>query len=459
MGSGNCKELGSSTTAEEVAKDINLEGKNIIVTGCNTGIGLETARVLAARGATIFMACRSVDKSKKAMESILAANKDAKLENLHLDLGNLQSVRNFSQDFNKRQIPLHVLINNAGVMIPPYTKTDDGFELQFGTNHLGHFLLTMLLLESLKRGAPSRVVVLSSRRHLDGHIQFDDLTWEKNYVAMKAYSMSKLANVLFANEFHRRYGPQGICANSLHPGLIATDLARHSVMTEAFYMLGKPFTKTIPQGAATTVYLATAPEFATSGGKYYVDCKEAETIREAKDLAVASKLWEVSEKLVGLVPGVDLLEGTAGQQSRGLEGKEEVRAGKEEAKETFGQEIRAEAQKIKAEEIAIVQEVKGAANKVEAVIKADEAAIVEEIKTVAGEIGTREAALKTEIIDEAEQLANPKFVAAVQEAVVITKDITNIHQEVAQLAEHATVKVVEEIIDQVRADEEQPQTL
>jgi len=299
--------FGRYSTAEEVVQGVNLEGKNIIVTGCNTGIGLETARVLAQRGAHVIMACRDVNKTEAIAEGL---RKDAPggVEVGELNLADLASVRKFAESFNASNRPLHVLINNAGVMACPYMKTVDGFENQFGTNHLGHFLLTNLLLPRLKEGAPSRVVSVSSEGHKFGSIRFDDLQFEKGYSSWGAYGQSKTANILFAQELAKRYAKDGIYAYSLHPGaIIDTDLARHFALARVpgVRLLLKPFewlgaSKSIPQGAATQVYLATGSDLESANGTFFYDCHQGTPAAHATNEETASKLWEVSSKLVKL---------------------------------------------------------------------------------------------------------------------------------------------------------------
>jgi len=306
MGQSTSK-FGYYSTAEQVVAGISMDGKNVIVTGCNTGIGLETARVLAKIGANVYMACRDQNKTKIAADLIRKEAK-GKVEPMELDLSSLASVRKFVDEFNAKNIPLHVLINNAGVMACPYMKTADGFENQIGTNHLGHFLLTCLLIPRLKEGAPSRVVAVSSLGHRFGAINFDDLQSEKSYSSIRAYGQSKTANILFAQELNKRYSKDGIYANSLHPGTIAsTELARYFVIANlpGFSYLTKSIewvglTKTIPMGASTQVHVATAPEFETVGGKYFSDCNVATAVPHATDEQVANRLWEVSATLVGL---------------------------------------------------------------------------------------------------------------------------------------------------------------
>eukprot|EP00123_Amoebidium_parasiticum_P007662 comp18262_c0_seq1/m.19262 comp18262_c0_seq1/g.19262 ORF comp18262_c0_seq1/g.19262 comp18262_c0_seq1/m.19262 type:complete len:326 (-) comp18262_c0_seq1:51-1028(-) len=303
-----------STTADQVVggENADLTGKNIIVTGSNTGIGKETVRVLAGRGANVIMACRDLEKAESAAKDVRAVlnGKGGQVSVMKLDLGSLQSVRDFAKEFNAKNIPLHVLICNAGIMACPYSETLDGFETQFGVNHLGHFLLTNLLLERLKEGKPSRIVVLASAAHhaTSGHVMFDDLkgkdTWYTGMMGpWKAYGQSKSANILFACELDKRMKEQnaGVSAYSCHPGSIKTELGRHlgTVFTLAM-TAGQMFTKSIPQGAATSVFLAVSPKVADMGGRYFSDSNPARPDAAALDPEQAKKLWEVSVKMVGL---------------------------------------------------------------------------------------------------------------------------------------------------------------
>jgi len=176
---GNQQGFGGASTAEEVARDIRLDGKNVIITGANTGIGKETARVIAKMGANVYLACRDATRGNAAVEELKTVTKSENIYFVELDLGSLESVRKFATSFNEKSIPLHILINNAGVMGCPLGKTVDGFETHIGVNHFGHFLLTVSLLESLKRGSPSRVVSLSSAAHNRGYIDIGDNNFEK----------------------------------------------------------------------------------------------------------------------------------------------------------------------------------------------------------------------------------------------------------------------------------------
>ena len=206
-----------------------LDGKTVVITGGNTGIGKETAVDLAKRGARVIIGCRNLEKGKEALKEIQerSGSKDVFLEKI--DLASLDSVRKFADSVLISESRLDILINNAGVMACDYQKTEDGFEMQFGTNHLGHFLLTMLLLDLIKKSAPSRIVNVSSTAHTlgSGKIHFDDINFEKDYSPYEAYFHSKLANVLFTRELSKRLEGSHVTVNSLHPGAVKTDLERH----------------------------------------------------------------------------------------------------------------------------------------------------------------------------------------------------------------------------------------
>lgn len=301
--------FGSASTAEQVTQGIDASHLTAIVTGGASGIGLETARVLALRNAHVIIAARNMNAASEAKKLIINDNKSARVDVLKLDLSSLNSVREFADNFLSLNLPLNILINNAGIMFCPFQLSEDGVELQFATNHLGHFLLTNLLLDKMKQtakatGIEGRIVNLSSIAHLHtyrGGIKFDHINDEQRYSDKKAYGQSKLANVLHANELSRRLKAEGanITANSLHPGLIMTNLMKHSYfLMRLLNFATRILWKNVPQGAATTCYLALHPSLKGVTGKYYVDCNEFEPYALAKDEALAKKLWEFSENLV-----------------------------------------------------------------------------------------------------------------------------------------------------------------
>jgi len=304
------KTLGFDSTAEEVVEGYNLTGKNIIVTGSNSGIGVETVRALAKVGATVFMTARNTEKAQSVLDDIVKStgNKNVFLEQLELD--SLDNVNDFVKRFLARDIPLHSLINNAGVMACPLSYTRDGFEMQFGTNHVGHFALTVGLLPALKAAKKSRVVNLSSTAHNRSDFDFEDYNFKtREYDTWASYGQSKTANVLFSVELTERYKKDGIFSNAVMPGIILTNLIRHNENLVGFVKNLK--TKSIPGGASTTVWAAIAPEFEEKGGLYLENCElgklgEKDEIKKndagyrsyAVDKENARKLWELSEKLI-----------------------------------------------------------------------------------------------------------------------------------------------------------------
>jgi NAD(P)-dependent dehydrogenase (short-subunit alcohol dehydrogenase family) len=281
-------------------------GRVAIVTGANTGIGFETAAALAAKNASVVMACRNRHKAEDAMERIRVRTPNAKLEFIELDLSSLASVERFAEAYRAGHERLDLLINNAGVMVPPLGQTEDGFELQFGCNHLGHFALTGRLLDLLEATPGARVVTVSSMAHRRGKMDFDNLNAEKGYNKMPAYGQSKLANLLFTFELQRRLEAKGssAVATAAHPGWTGTDLQRHSAVIK---FLNNFFAQTPPMGALPTLRAAVDPEAA--GGDYYGPKGFYEmrghptkvgTTPAAQNELDAGRLWEVSEKLTGV---------------------------------------------------------------------------------------------------------------------------------------------------------------
>ncbi|KAH8396166.1 hypothetical protein KR222_004280 [Zaprionus bogoriensis] len=284
-----------------------IDGKVVIVTGCNTGIGKETVLELARRGAKIYMACRDPARCEAARIEIIDRTQNQQLYNRSLDLGSLQSVRNFVARFKAEESRLDLLINNAGIMACPRSLTADGYEQQFGVNHLGHFLLTNLLLDRLKQSAPARIVVVSSAAHLFGRIQREDLMSERKYSKFfGAYSQSKLANVLFTRKLAALLKDSGVSVNCCHPGVVRTELNRHFAgpewMKSALKIVSLYLFKTPRAGAQTTLRLALDPKLEGATGGYYSDSMRFPLVPWARDDATADWLWRESEKLVGLPP-------------------------------------------------------------------------------------------------------------------------------------------------------------
>jgi NAD(P)-dependent dehydrogenase (short-subunit alcohol dehydrogenase family) len=303
----------SKWTADDIP---DLHDKLAIVSGANSGLGLETTRALARKGATVIMACRSADKAKSARDELLDDGiAPARLELRTLDLSSLASIRSFADNVRASYPKLDLLINNAGVMALPYSKTADGFEMQIGTNHLGHFALTGLLLEPLLATEGARVVTVSSLMHKLGSIRFDDLSWERGYRPWPAYCQSKLANLLFGFELQRRFEARGSKLLSLasHPGYAATNLQTagprmtNSSFRERVYEIGnRMVAQNAAGGALPSLYAATAQD--ARGGEYYGpggamemkgEPKRVAARSKAHDREAAKRLWALSQELTG----------------------------------------------------------------------------------------------------------------------------------------------------------------
>jgi NAD(P)-dependent dehydrogenase (short-subunit alcohol dehydrogenase family) len=292
--------FGYGTTAEQVTAGISLEGKTILVTGCNSGLGQEALRVLALRGARVVGTARTYDKAKAACDEVKGLTVP-----LACELSDPASVRRCIEAVKRDGLMLDVIICNAGIMALPTLEKAFGYELQFFTNHIGHFMLVTGLLDHLTE--TGRVVMLSSRAHMRAPkegIQFDNLDGAKGYEAWLNYGQSKFANILFANELSRRFAGTRRTANSLHPGVIQTKLFRHqnAFMAFIFGLFGPLALKSVPQGAATEVYVATSPTLADVSGQYFADCNLATPRPDTLDEALARRLWEVSEKIVAELP-------------------------------------------------------------------------------------------------------------------------------------------------------------
>ncbi|HEX2913038.1 MAG TPA: oxidoreductase [Chloroflexia bacterium] len=294
----------------------DLRGKNVVVTGANSGLGFEISLAMSRKGATVIMACRDQVKGQRALEEITKAVPQAKLDLIELDLADLTSIRDFAEDFSKRYDSLHILCNNAGVMAIPYRETAQGFEMQFGTNHLGHFALTGLLMPTILKTEQARVVTTSSMLHRPGKINFADLHGKTGYNPSKAYSQSKLANLLFAYELQRKFEASKASAISVasHPGYSATNLQMTGPQLEGSAMKmqvmkvsNRLFAQSSAMGALPTLYAATAQE--VRGGDYvgpvglmemrgYPGVVRSNELSYDKELA--QRLWTVSEELTGV---------------------------------------------------------------------------------------------------------------------------------------------------------------
>jgi retinol dehydrogenase 12 len=270
-------------------------GKIVLITGANSGIGLVTARVLAARGAHVFLACRSLERAAAAASQIRASHPTAQLDCLALDLADLDSVRRCAETFCARDLPLHVLINNAGLAGARGLTAAD-FEMAFGVNHVGHFLLTELLLDRLRRSPPARIVTVASRAHQ----RVRGIDWEavrkSAAFGWKEYGVSKLANVLFSAELGRRLQGSGVTTYALHPGVVATQVWR--AVPWPIRPLITRFMLSEEQGALTTLYCATSPEVAAQTGLYYENCRVAQPGERALDRGLAEDLWRRTEAWV-----------------------------------------------------------------------------------------------------------------------------------------------------------------
>ncbi len=283
-----------------------ISGKTCMITGSNSGIGKETAVALAGMGASVFMVCRDPSKGEAARKDVVARSgvSDDRVTLMVADLASLDSVRQLAADFLAKNQKLHVLINNAGLILGDRVQTKDGFETTFEVDYLSHFLLTNLLLGAIKAAAPSRIINVSSMAHLRGHIDFEDLQEEKNFGAMRSYSQSKLAQVLFTHELAKRLAGTGVTVNSLHPGVVATNWGRHSVGAMSLGIrLASPFMTSAKKGAETSIYLASSPDVSGVSGKYFSKKQEEKSSDESNDEAVALSLWNVSLALAGLPEG------------------------------------------------------------------------------------------------------------------------------------------------------------
>ena len=304
------------STADEVLEGCDLSGRTFFITGGNSGLGLESGRALAAKGAHIVLAGRDPAKLDEAAEAIRADTPNAQVETIVCDLASLASMRDCGREARERLAKIDVLINNAGIMACPFGQTTDGFERQFGTNHIGHFVLTNELLPLIEKGENPRIINLSSLAHIRSDIDFDDPNFERReYDKQVAYGQSKTANALHAVALDARLKERGIRAASVHPGGIVTNLGRHLTDEDREALMARMAKlaeagmamKSIPQGAATQVWAATLLDIDAHGGAYCENCSVAEVKEEsiadgvrpyAIDPEAAERLWTMSEKMI-----------------------------------------------------------------------------------------------------------------------------------------------------------------
>lgn len=310
IGAAGPSGFGSKSTAEDVTAACSLDSLTAIITGASSGIGAETARVLAKRGARLIIPARNLKAAEDVKSSIQKEIHTAEIILMELDLSSFRSIRRFATNFESRGLPLNILINNAGKFCQEFQVSQDGFEMTFATNHLGHFLLTKLLLNKMiqtskETGIQGRIINVSSSVHSwvgkEG-IQFEQLNDPKSYNASRAYSQSKLANILHANELALRLEKMkaNVTANSVHPGIVKTRLSRDrdGLISDLVFFLGSKLLKSIPQGASTTCYVAAHPNLKNISGKFFADCNEASASNMANDTDKALELWRNSESMI-----------------------------------------------------------------------------------------------------------------------------------------------------------------
>jgi NAD(P)-dependent dehydrogenase (short-subunit alcohol dehydrogenase family) len=277
---------------------VNLQGRTCMVTGASSGLGRVTALELARMGARVILVCRNPSKGEVTVAEIREQVGSANLDLMIADLSLQAEVRKLASDFLARGEPLHVLINNAGLVNFRRRVAGDGIEETFAVNHIAYFMLTLLLLDRITASAPARIINVSSTVHRMGAFDFDDLSRERNYGPMNAYAQSKLANILFTYELARRLAGTNVTVNCLHPGSIATGLGANNGLASKIVMpLLRPFMKGPEQGALTQIYLASSPEVEGVTGKYFVNCNPAKSSEKSYDCELARRLWAASAKL------------------------------------------------------------------------------------------------------------------------------------------------------------------
>ena len=281
---------------------MTMQGKICLITGGTNGIGKATAQALARMGAMVVIVGRDASKTSRVVEEIRASSGNKNVDFLLADLSSQQEVRRLADEFQSRYAHLHVLLNNAGGTFLTRQLSVDGIEMTFALNHLAYFLLTNLLLETMKASAPARIINVSSDAHAGGKIEFDNLQGERSYSSFGPYGNSKLANILFTTELSRRLEGTGVTVNALHPGLVNTGFGKNNpgILMKIMGVLIPLIARSPEKGAQTSIYLASSPEVQSITGKYFVDCRVTQPAPQAADMDVARKLWEVSAEMVNL---------------------------------------------------------------------------------------------------------------------------------------------------------------
>lgn len=281
-----------------------MQNKNVLITGATAGIGFETAKALAKKGANIYIVGRNKEKTQKAVDDIIAATGNKNVSFFIADLSSQKEIRRLADEVKAKLNRLDVLINNAGGVYQQHQLSVDGIEMTLANNHLSYFLLTNLLLDLLKKSAPSRIVIVASHSHYSGKFDFNDMEMKRGYNIMKAYERSKLGNVLFMMELDQRLKGTGVTVNALHPGVVKTEIAAKNTgkIVQWGWKIFEIYQGAISaeDGAKTSIYLASSPEVEGESGKYYDLCKHKWHSRYSQTEGLKEKLWEVSAKLTGL---------------------------------------------------------------------------------------------------------------------------------------------------------------
>ena len=282
-----------------------MQGKVCLITGGTNGIGKSTAHELARMGATVVIVGRNAQKTSQVVEEIRAASGNNTVDSLLADLSSQQDVRRLANEFKSKYSHLHVLLNNAGAVFMRRQLSVDGIEMTFALNHLAYFLLTNLLLDTIKASAPARIINVSSGAHTSGKIEFDNLQGERDY-SSRAYGNSKLATILFTMELARRLEGTGVTVNALHPGFVSTGFGKNNpgFLMKIIRAVVPLIARSPEKGAETSIYLASSPEVQSITGKYFVDCKVTQPAPQATDMVVARRLWDVSAEMAHLADGL-----------------------------------------------------------------------------------------------------------------------------------------------------------